>query len=137
MHEQIMVKVNTLIDKGIAGIVSALSDFPNLETVESCEGNEECGPWVCFRYGTYWKHPYCELANFVLGFVAPHLSKAVGDDATVRIQATPAGNIYGELFVRPGAASRVEAALRDLSQSFNACQHRNWECCGGKFGTLP
>ena len=115
-HEQDWVKVNVRVDKGVLGIVSALSAFPRLETMESCEGDKCNGPWVCFKYGDYWDHPYRDLSDFVLGHIAPYLRRTVGDDATVRIQATPGGYIYGELDIRPGAASRVEAALRRLSK---------------------
>lgn len=110
IHRQDWVKVNVRVDKGIIGVISALSSFPSLETIESCQGDNKNGAWVCFRFGSYWKHPYCDLVNFVLGYLAPHLRETVGDDASVRIQATPSGNIFGELFIRPGATSRVEAA---------------------------
>jgi len=135
-HEQVFVKVNVPIDKGVKGIVSTLSQFQNLETVESCEGNTKRGPWICFRYGAYWKHPYCELTDFVLGYLAPHLNKIVGDDAIVRIQTTPSGQIFGELSIRPGAASRVETALRKLVRDFSVFQCHNSECCDDKTDTV-
>lgn len=112
------VKVNAPVDKGIKGIISALNEYPYLETIESCEGNNVIGPWVYFRYGSYWENNWRELADFVLGFLAPHLNSLVGDDATLRIQTTPSGNIFGELSIRCGAASRVEAALKKLALEF-------------------
>jgi|GEM_PF-2034348 len=136
-HKQTWAKVNVPVDVGVGGIVETLSSFPNLETIESCEGDGEQGCWVCFRYGAYWKHSWCELANFVLGFLGDRLMKLVGDDATIKIQVTPSGNIFGELSVRPGAAPRVEAALRTLSQEFSASQRHNLGCCDGTSGTLP
>jgi hypothetical protein len=33
---------------GVAGVIDALSQFPKLETVESCEGNRREPVWVCF-----------------------------------------------------------------------------------------
>ena len=128
-HEQITIKVNSHVDKGVSGIVLALSGFLNLETIESCEGNINQGPWVCFRYGSYWKHPWRELADFVLGYLAPRLGESIGDDASVRIQTTPSGQIFGELCVRPGAAPRVEAALRCLVNDFNVSRfHKSAYC---------
>ena len=66
-HKTEWVKVNVPVDSGVKGIVSALSDFIQLETVESCEGHNGDGSWVCFRYGSYWENSWCELADFVLG----------------------------------------------------------------------
>lgn len=114
-HEQIWVKVNVPVDKGVSGIVSILSLFPSLETVESCEHALDRGPWVCFRYGAYWEHPWRDLAEFVFGYMAPHLLQSVGDAANVRVQATPGGQFFGELSVRPEAVPEVETALRELA----------------------
>jgi hypothetical protein len=115
-HEQTWVKVNVPVDRGVSGVVSALSAFSGLETIESCEGDHGRAAWVSFRYGRYWSHLWHDLAEFVLGYLVPGLASRVGDDATVRIQGTPTGQIFGELSIRPGAASRVEAALRELAR---------------------
>jgi hypothetical protein len=121
-HIQKYVKVNAPVDIGISGIVSALSEFPLLETVESCEGNNTNGPWLCFRYGDYWNNSWCELAEFLLNYLSPGLIASVTDDINIRIQVTPSGNIFGELSIRPGATSRVEATIRKLARDFSACQ---------------
>lgn len=134
-HPQTWVKVNAPVDCGVSGIVETLSLFPSLETIESCEGNTERGPWVCFRYGRYWEHPWRDLADFVLGYMAPKLTKTVGDDASIRIQVTPSGTMFGELSVRPEAASNVEAALRELLREFSGDRRRSSECCGGTSDT--
>ena len=98
--------------------------FPSLETIESCEGTATDGAWVCFRYGAYWEHPWHDLVDFVLAFMAPSLTEKVGDDANLRIQATPSGQVFGELSVRPEAVSNVETALRELVKDFTVFQHR-------------
>jgi len=134
-HAQQWVKVNAPVDSGIAGIVSALAEFPSLETVESCEGNEKRAAWVCFRYGAYWKHAWHELSEFIIGILAPRLIDEVGDDASVKIQVTPSGQVFGELSVRPGAASRVEAAIRGLARESSVCLRRSSGCCDGTSGT--
>ena len=120
MHKQTWVKVNAPVDFGIASIVSALSGFPELETLESCEGNQDTAGWVCFRYGAYWQHPWKDLAKFTLGYLVPALARVVGDDASLRIQATPNGQFFGELSVRPGAANRVRIAIRRLAKAYRA-----------------
>jgi hypothetical protein len=136
-HDQTWVKVNAPVDTGISGLVSALSTFPSLETIESCEGHEGQAAWVSFRYGTYWQNPWHDLADFVLAYLVPKLASLVGDDATVRIQGTPSGQIFGELSVRPGAALRVEVALRQLARDFSVHPRRSSGCCDGTSGTSP
>ena len=134
-HPQTWIKVNAPVDEGVSGLVSALADFPDLETIESCEGNEERGPWVCFRYGAYWHDSWRELAEFVLGEFSPALMDEVGDDASVRIQVTPSKQVFGELSVRPGAAPRVEAAIRRLARESSAVQRHSSGCCDDTSGT--
>lgn len=92
-HKTEWTKVNAPVDKGVKGIVSVLSNFDYLETVESCEGDNISGPWVCFRYGSYRKNSWHELADFVLGYFSPRLIGAVGDDVSIKIQVTSSGNI--------------------------------------------
>lgn len=130
-HKHAWVKVNVPVDVGVSGIVSALSDFPGLETAESCKGYKGRGPWVCFRFGNYWSHPWRDLTSFVCGFLAPRIFALVGDDARKRIDATTAGHFFGEISVRARAASRMEAALRRLAREFSADRPRKSGCsCG-------
>jgi len=136
-HPQAWTKVNAPVDKGVQGLVGVLSEFGQLETIESCEAGGRNGPWVCFRYGAYWEHPWRDLADFVLGFMAPRLAELVGDDASVRIQATPSGQIFGELSTRPEAVSTIETALRQMVREFNGALRRSSECCDGTSGTSP
>jgi len=112
------------VDEGISNVVLALSEFPRLETVEGCEGSSDRWAWVCFRYGAYWECGWTELWDFVLGYLAPGLVRAVGDDVNVRIQVTPSGQIFGELSTRPGAEYRVETALLRLAKNANVCRSR-------------
>jgi hypothetical protein len=134
-HNQTWVKVNAPVDQGIEGLVVALSMFPSLETIESCEGTEGQGAWICFRYGAYWEHSWHDLADFVLGYLAPRLTETVGDDANLRIQTKPSGNVFGELSVRPEAISKVETALRDLARDFSVCRRHSSGYCGDMSGT--
>lgn len=128
-HSQAWVKVNAPVDEGVRGIIEALSAFPKLETIESCEGDSIKGPWVCFRYGSYWDDSGHELSNFVLGFLGKNLMALVGDDALISIQVLTSGNLMAELSVRHGAAPRIEAALKELLRDFSAFQRHNSEYC--------
>lgn len=103
------------VDVGVRGLVEALSLFPTLETQESCEGDGERGPWVCFRYGDYWKDDWRSIAEFVLGFLGPELAERVGDSAEVSLRITSSGALLAALSVRPGCATPVETALRELA----------------------
>jgi hypothetical protein len=136
-HEQSWIKVNAPVDRRISGIISALSEFQSLESIESCEGDEAHSSWVCFRYGSYWDHPWRDLAAFVLGYLAPGLVEELGDDVSVRIQVTPSGQIFGELSIRPGAEYRVEFVLHKLARGFSGDLPHSLACCGDTSGTLP
>ncbi len=115
-HKQIFTKVNVRVDKGVEGIVSALSNFPMLETFESCEGDSFEGPWIVFDYGNSPK----ELSDFVLDFLAPQLYELVSDDVSITIQtSTSPIHAFGEICVRAGVSSRVEDAIWKISHNFN------------------
>ena len=99
------------MDTGIKDLVDALSAFPQLQTIESCQGDSEHEAWVCFYYGM---HPWRDLAKFLLGYLGPRLSREVGDRANVSIQVTESGQVRGELAIRPGATRVVIKALKGL-----------------------
>jgi hypothetical protein len=40
-HKHVLTKVNVGVDEGIAPVVEALSLFPDVHTVESCEGKKK------------------------------------------------------------------------------------------------
>ena len=53
-HRQTSVRVNARVDEGMAGLVSALSALPWIETVDSCKGERGRDGWpasVCFSCG--------------------------------------------------------------------------------------
>ncbi len=114
-HKQVFTKVNVLIDVGISGIISALNEFSELETIESCEGDAKGGLWLCFKYG---QNGWSKLVPFILDYLAPNLYEEVGDDISISIQIKPSGNILGEMSIRYGAAIRVEKAIRTAAQKF-------------------
>jgi hypothetical protein len=136
IHKQSYIKVNVPVDHKISSLVTALSKFTELETIESCEGTDDKRAWVCFRYGKYWEHPWHDLSNFMLGFMAPQLTSMVGDDVNIRIQITGSGQIFGELSIRPGAIRRVEKALYSIARKFTAHLYHSSVCCGDMSDTL-
>ena len=48
-HEQVSVQTNARVDKDIAGVIAALSKFPLLQTVESCQGHNGRNAWIGFH----------------------------------------------------------------------------------------
>ena len=50
-HAQMLVKVNTTVDKGIAPLVEALNACPGVFTTSSCEGRKNENAYVAFDVG--------------------------------------------------------------------------------------
>jgi hypothetical protein len=49
-HNQICIKVNAFVDEGIGELVTVLNKIEGLQTIQSCQDNEEFG-YVFFEYG--------------------------------------------------------------------------------------
>lgn len=123
VHQQTIVGVNTKVDVGVANLVKALSGFPKLMTVESCEGGKDTGAFVIFNYGANWR----ELVEFVFSFFGPQLAKRIGDDAGVIVVYGHGGSVRVNLTTRPGATDRTSAAIVNMVNSeaeggFDACE---------------
>ena len=73
-HRQINVKVNAQVDRGIAPLVEALNEYPNVATVSSCEGSKGENAFVAFIVGDDWR----QLCAFV-----DMLSPALGQNDKV------------------------------------------------------
>jgi hypothetical protein len=73
-HEQVPVKVNAAVDRGVAGLVQALNYWPNVMTVSSCEGDASHDAYVSFVVGNDWK----DLGEFV-----DRLSANLGNKAQI------------------------------------------------------
>ena len=71
VHEQVMVKVNAPVDRGVAPLVAALNRLEDIVTVESCEGDEQRQAYVSFHAGDSWR----SLADLV-----HDLSVSLGSD---------------------------------------------------------
>lgn len=115
-HRQAWVKINTHVDQGIGELVEALSGFPKLQTMESCEGGPDEPAWISFVYGERTESD--ELADFVLKYLGPGLVARVGDGAGLILRVTSAGLVLGELTVRPGALKATSEAVAHLSEAF-------------------
>lgn len=74
-HEQVIVKVNAAVDRGIAPLVRALNESPDVLTVSSCEGDDWQEAYVAFAVRDGWR----DVGQFV-----ERLSAALGKDAVAR-----------------------------------------------------
>jgi len=116
-HDQVWIKVNAPVDSGIAALIAALSAFPKLQTIESCQGINGWA-WVCFVYGKHWEKPWQELADFVLGFLGPRLAQELGDRIRVSLQVTEAGQVRAEMDVNSAAIPATVKLLNELRNEY-------------------
>lgn len=130
MHPQVWIKVNAQVDAGIAGIVKALNAFPELQTIESCEGQTD-GLWVCFSYGG--ERSWRAIAEFALGFFAPKLFERVGDAVQIALRPTVSGEVIADLTIRPEGLESVQKAINTIADEL--IRDRNLACSDGKSGT--
>jgi hypothetical protein len=119
-HEQVWAKVNAHVDKGIAPLVSALSMFPELRTLSSCEGYDEKPASVSFKYGPDSPESWRELAAFVFGFFGPELMAKVGDYAHLSVEVSTWGEARGDLHIRPGCIQDVAKAVAEIATTYRA-----------------
>jgi hypothetical protein len=117
-HKQVYTKVNAPVDRGISPLVSALSLFPKLQTIESCEDLNGWA-WVAFTYGDHWERPWEDLARFVLGFLGPAVMSTLGDRAKISVHVTEAGLYHAEMAIEKPAISATVKLLRKLSSNFS------------------
>ena len=48
MHSEVPIKVNAWVDAGVAPLIVALNKFENIQTLDSCQGEENTSPYVYF-----------------------------------------------------------------------------------------
>lgn len=116
IHEQVTVKVNAQVDRGIAELVTALSEFPEARTLESCEGNGESA-WVCFDCG---EEDWRSLSEFVFRVLGPRLMADFGDRISLNVGITESGMYRAEMTVSKSVISAVSEAMKQLSLAAKA-----------------
>lgn len=122
-HEQTWIRVNTHVDRKIAELIKALSLFPKLRTIESCQGDSAKGKnhwiWVSFEYGESRVSSWRDLSEFVLGYFGPGLTTLLGDTIDIFVRVTEAGWIQAELYVCPDSLMKAVRAVKSLAHKFN------------------
>lgn len=119
------------VDEGLVDLIEALSLFPMLQTIESCQGEtakpasdgEGQPAQIFFHYGQHdHAHPYRQIAEFVLGYLGPELMRDLGDRINIRLDVTTQYIVMGTLTVRHGAMRRTVRAVRRLHRDFKGYQ---------------
>lgn len=110
IHQQVWVKVNAQVDKGMAPLIEALSAFPGVRTVESCEGNAETA-WVAFDCG---EQEWEALARLVLADLGPALAEEFGDRLSLTVTVTSGGLYRAEMTLAKAVIPAVSKSLRQL-----------------------
>ena len=111
-HEQVSVKVNAFVDRGVAPLVEALNAINGVVTLESCErASYGHANWavVLFTYGQDWH----ELAELVEALSAIIRAIDLGEAFSVRLEWLGSNDQpRGELLVPPGRVAEVAAAIQ-------------------------
>jgi hypothetical protein len=114
MHHQVWAKVNAQVDKGIAPLIEALSAFPGVRTIESCEGKGDSA-WVCFDCGEEegWK----KVAEFVFTVIGPPLTAEFGDRMDLSVRVTESGTYRAEMTLAKSIIAAASRKIKGLSRT--------------------
>jgi hypothetical protein len=108
-HEQVWVKANVPVDRGIANVVSILNRIDGLRTLDSCEGIAGKKPaHVYFNYGD-WK----QLGELMFGEIGPRLWSRFGSDAIVSLEIFNESEPMGKLSFDKEATDVVASILNE------------------------
>lgn len=106
-HEQVWVKVNSQVDRGIASVVSVLNSVDGLQTLDSCEGIHGSKPaHVYFNYGNWQK-----MGDFMFNRIGPDLWQHFGNEALVSVEMFNGSEPMGKLIFDKEATNVVASIL--------------------------
>lgn len=109
-HREVPVKVNAWADEGISDLVSALSEFDGLITLESCQGDSgEREAFVIFRYGD-WK----QCGELLFGKILPAMSPDMRAVVSLKLQAYDNDTASGFVSIEPSAVPDFVDCIRGL-----------------------
>lgn len=110
-HEQVWVKVNAPVDRGIAQVVTALSKLNDLQAVDSCQGEPNGGKAAhVYFYYRDWR----SIGELVFERIEPALHAKVGSAATVSVEVFNGSNPMGKLSFDAEATDMVASALDQI-----------------------
>lgn len=119
MHKQTTIKVNAQVDDKIVKLVKALNSFPNVLTLDSCQGdkNQEypyCNPYVFFCCTTE-----IETISFITELIKalrnlPHSLNSVD----IRLEWNNLGEPLGQIIIKDDYLTEVVKLLSTIRLCF-------------------
>jgi hypothetical protein len=126
-HEQVFVKVNAPVDKGMARIVEALSSIEGLQTLQSCECSQSEESYIHFWYGS-WE----QASRLVFEKIIPAL-ESIGVSAVGSVEIFNGSAPTARIGFSAAALEKATAAIELLVSTLSDCGHssacsRDTEC---------
>jgi hypothetical protein len=109
-HKEVEVKVNALVDEGVADLVGALSEVPGLVTLESCQGGAGQDAYVFFRM-VDWR----QIGEFLFDRLLPAMSPDLRSVVALRVQAYDTRLARGSITFDPHAIGLLVDCIRSLA----------------------
>jgi len=119
-HVEVPVKINARVDAGVADLVRALSRFPRLETVASCEdpshGRDSAPVAVVeFRYGDSWEG----TVKFCL-WLQDEFHARLDEGAWITADCRPHHQVAANIHVQEKLMVRVVAEIDAVANRWDA-----------------
>lgn len=114
-HDQVWVKVNAEVDRGMAGIVSALSSLQGLRTLQSCQCSSTGESYVHFWYGS-WE----QVSELVFGRIVPALEKS-GISSTGGVEVFNGSLPTGRIGFSAAALEKATAVVESVVATVSDC----------------
>lgn len=109
-HREIIVKVNALVDEGIAPLVLALSEIDGLQTLESCQGElGQRNGYVYFRLGG-WQ----DIGGFLFERLLPIMNDDLRSHVSIAIQAYDTDYAMAKISVENAAIPLLTDCVKKL-----------------------
>lgn len=112
-HAERQVKVNALVDEGIAPLVEALSAIDGLVTIESCQGE----PYVRDAFVIFKMDGWQATGNFLFEKLLPTLPPDLRAVTVVKLQAYDEDTAHGSIVLEPCAVDAVANLVQNISAS--------------------
>lgn len=110
-HAEAFVKVNAAVDEGIVDLVEALSQFPELVTIESCQGDPAgVQAFVFFRFGSWRK-----CGEFLFDRLLPTLPPDLMASTAFTVTAYSSDHALGQIYVDPAGIGSLASKVRELA----------------------
>lgn len=111
-HKEVEVKVNALVDEGVADLIVALSTVPGLVTMESCQGGNGQDAYVFFHMQD-WQ----QIGDLLFERLLPAMSSDLRSVVALRLQAYDTRFARGSITLDPNAVPELSACIRQVSAS--------------------